>query len=185
MHNISNLLICTTHDILSLLAFICLLMWNKICGHNYMSYVNIFAFIYLNKSFAWSHNDRYIRVTGNLRYNAFCRLSLQWPSNLRGDFTWRAFRRQVSRRHVDPKGWIQRLAGAISAKIIREGSPYLTMQEERRKGIEIDNSSVLNLRAARPPAPHPPPGFVKVWKDEKHEKAVTKGGRGATSVLVQ
>lgn len=59
------------------------------------------------------------------------------------------------------------------------------MQEERRKGIEIDNSSGLNLRAVRPPAPHPPPGFVKVWKDEKHEKAETKGERGATSVLVR
>lgn len=63
------------------------------------------------------------------------------------------------------KSWIQRPVGAISAKIIREGSPYLTMQEERRKGIEIDNSSGLNLRA--PPFSPPSPTSHEVRKGLK------------------
>lgn len=60
------------------------------------------------------------------------------------------------------------------------------MQEERRKGIEIDNSSGLNLRESdtRPPSPRPSSEFVKVWKDEKHEKERRWEG-GATSVLAQ
>jgi len=72
-------------------------------------------------------------MVSNLQYNAFCHryngraisgvisCDVHFAAEFRG-------RSQIQ------KGWSQRLAGAISAKIIREGSPYLTMHEERRKG---------------------------------------------------
>lgn len=59
------------------------------------------------------------------------------------------------------------------------------MQEERRKGIEIDNSSGLNLQERLPPSFLPSPKFVKVWKDEKHEKAKRRWEGGTASVLAQ
>jgi len=105
-----------------------------------ITHVDVFVFIYLNMFLSYVRSDCNM-ICNITRFVVHCYNGRAISGVISRDMHFAVEARGESQIQ---KGWTQRLAGAISAKIIREGSPYLTMQEERGKRIEIDNSSGLS-----------------------------------------